>query len=94
MQTLGTEFAGTTSCGGAIQLPAHCRRSILRNIVALYVSLYWSLLSLELPFQENLSEGSVLFGEYFLCSILEGLASNGGGDWARRLGLTKSKAGR
>jgi hypothetical protein len=42
-----------------------------RGVVALYVSLYFGLLSFELPFRENLSEGSVLVVEYLLCSILE-----------------------
>jgi hypothetical protein len=41
-----------------------------RSVVAPYVSLYLGLLSFELPFRENLSEGSVLFVEYFLYSIL------------------------
>jgi hypothetical protein len=34
-----------------------------RGVVTLYVSLYLGLLSFELPFRENLSEGSVLFVE-------------------------------
>ncbi|HEV3202654.1 MAG TPA: hypothetical protein VGZ73_32395 [Bryobacteraceae bacterium] len=34
-----------------------------RGVVAPYVSLYSGLLSFELPFRENLSEGSVLFVE-------------------------------
>jgi hypothetical protein len=38
----------------------------LHSVVALYVSLYSGLLSFELPFPKNLSEGSVLFMEYFL----------------------------
>jgi putative Mn2+ efflux pump MntP len=42
------------------------RRSIQRGVVALYVSLYSGLLNRELPFRENLSEGSLLFVEYFL----------------------------
>jgi hypothetical protein len=42
------------------------RRSIQRGVVALYVSLYSGLLDVELPFRENLSEGSLLFVEYFL----------------------------
>jgi hypothetical protein len=41
-----------------------------RSVVAPYVSLYLGLLSFELPFRENLSEGSVLFVEYFLYSIV------------------------
>ena len=53
-------IAGTTVCGGAIQLPALRRRSILRGVVALSVSLYSGLLGCELPFGGNLSEGSVL----------------------------------
>ena len=40
-----------------------------RGVVALDVSLYLGLPGCELPFRENLSEGSVLFAEYFLCSI-------------------------
>ena len=49
------------------------RRSIRAVSSRLYVSLYLGLLSFELPFRENLSEGSVLFIEYFLCSISGGL---------------------
>jgi len=41
-----------------------------RDVVAPDVSPYSGLLSFELPFRENLSEGSVLFVEYFLCNIL------------------------
>ena len=41
-----------------------------RGVVAPDVSPYSGLLSFELPFRENLSEGSVLFVEYFLCNIL------------------------
>ena len=49
-----------------------------RSVVAPYVSLYLGLVGFELPFRENLSEGSVLFVEYFFCSILEGMISNSG----------------
>jgi hypothetical protein len=41
-----------------------------RSFVALYVSLYSGLLNCELPFRENLSEGSVLFTEYFLSTTI------------------------
>ena len=54
--------------GGAIQLPA-CGRRSLAHVVAPDVSPYLGLFGCELPFRESLSEGSVLFNEYFLCSI-------------------------
>jgi hypothetical protein len=47
-----------------------------RGFVAPYVSLYLGLLIFELPFRENLSEGSVLFVEYFSCSTFGGGISN------------------
>jgi hypothetical protein len=43
----------------------------LRGVVALHVSRYLGLLVDELPFRENLSEGSVLFVEYFYSFILQ-----------------------
>jgi hypothetical protein len=41
-----------------------------RGVVAADVSLYLGLLDTGLPFRENLSEGSVLFVEYFFCTII------------------------
>ena len=68
-KSLRTEFAGTTIRGGTIQLPAASPALNSGNVVARYVSLYLGLSGFELPFRENLSEGSVLFVEYFLYSI-------------------------
>ena len=45
----------------------------LRSFVAPYVSLYLGLLNFELPFRGNLSEGSVLFAEYFLSTTVGAL---------------------
>jgi hypothetical protein len=70
MQIPPNEFAGTTICGGTIQLPAAWPALDWRGVVALNVPLYLGLPSFELPFRENLSEGSVLFVEYFFYSIL------------------------
>src|SRR5450432_3186222 len=54
-----------------------------RGVVAPYVSLYLGLPRSELPFRENLSEGSVLFVEYSFCSILGCLISSA---WRRSAG--------
>ena len=65
--------------GGAIQLPALQPALDLRGVVAPYVSLYLGLPALELPFRGNLSEGSVLFAEYFFSTM------TGGAPWDRGL---------
>jgi hypothetical protein len=65
-------------CGGTIQLPACTPALDLRGVVAPYVSPYWGLLSFELPFRGNLSEGSVLFVEYYLSSIVGAAVSSTG----------------